>query len=900
MGAGFLKDLERTARFAALRQPYIVPRHRKTIEWLWTAPAKREEEDGSAQVDGNFKSWLLSKQRGGIFWITGRPGSGKSTTMKFLLESPETVHLLTRTGDPNEPVMLATGQRGWCLIGLFITNRGAEQQRQWEPMLFGLLYQLLQARPALIHSVVPMAKKIQRAGMAASVGGDGRHDWGESPIHYRFTRSDVEQVLLHCTTQTNYTIKALVVVDGLDELETEEDARQAVSFLKNLAFQPATSQHTFKVCLASRSEKLFMNLLKDGKRLEMHENTQQDIRLHVWDRLRPNPRFRGQDDTEVKRRLKPLVDLICKHAHGVFLWAASVASLVDESLSDGDTMRHVIKTVEELPTEMSDLYRHILGRIKPRLRQKAYFMLEIVLRASQPPSLLDLSLAVEVAESNLSGKPTPWEHSLPDIGGDVFDFSRLQSQLLASCKCLLEVVQHQLLDSVPPTPASSESGLDTVDSYSDSVGFSHHESGLNLELADLDPSTVTVERPVGSRHGEFDDGRTLDPAFYMVQLLHRTAKDFLLSEHALDELFTLPWAESGGPETSRRKKPPGNGHVYILQFIRAFQMLPASVRDELFVLTPPKFEVQYHAPKVEDTLDVAEAKRYFPLLDDIDRQFQEPNWAIVRPERGQAWAATFPAFAVSAGMLGYISYLIAKADEDVDREHFLNGEPGHPLLHFAVKGNQTPSPAMADLLLRSGAKVNLRFEGRTAIQNLSLNKNLDTTYEMCSVLLQHGADPNSLYHIKRESDSAWFPLLHMVAYNTAVVGENRNVPPCTIALMRLLVRKGADPKKADSDGTALTEVFYYNDTHLPQAEWEWLLRSGGAKISIEVVNDALRRRLDPGHDNPFVGLCAPIPQPPRPRPRAFNVLNNRAFRRREWYDDDAAREAERLQPGWFA
>ncbi len=840
-------------------------------------------------MDGNFESWLLSKQRGDIFWITGRPGSGKSTTMKFLFENPKTSHFLARTG-----------QSDWCLIGLFITNRGAEQQRQWEPMLFGLLYQLLQARPALIHRVMPMVEKIKwQDARAGSAGLD--HEYGESAV-YNWTRSNVEQVLLHCTTQTNYPIKALVVIDGLDELETQEDARQAVTFLKNLAFLPAISQHTFKVCFASRSEKLFLNLLKDGKRVEMHENTQHDIRLHVWDRLRLNSRFRGQDDTEVQRRLKPLMDLICEHAHGVFLWAASVTSLVDESLSDGDTMDDVIKTVAELPTEMTDLYRHIPGRINPRLRQKAYFMLEIVLRARQPPSLLELSLAVEVAESNLSGKPTPWEHSLPDNGGDFLDFSRLQSQLLASCKCLLETVQD--------SPSSrlffddSELGLDTVNLYASSVRLSsYHESEPGLELADVHPSTVTVERPVGARHEEYDDGPALDPALYVVQLLHRTAKEFLLSEHALDELFTSPWTAGGDPEP-RRKKPPGNGHVYILQFVRAFQMLPAYVRDRLLVLSAVTNEVRYHAPKVEDTLHVAEAKRYFPLLDDIDRQFHKPDWANHVPRRmRESWKVTFPAFAVSAGMLGYISYLIAKADEDDERDHFLNGKPGRPLLHFAAKeANQPPRPAMADLLLRSGAKVNLTFEGQTAIESLSFDNISETqaTYETCSVLLQHGADPNSLHYIKSKWRSSWFPLLHMVACSVILAGNNKTVSPCAIALMRLLVRKGADPNKVDCAGANLIEVLYYSHGHLPQVEWEWLLKTGGAKITIAVVNENMRREKIQRQYISLVGLCAPIPQPPQSRPRAFDVLNDRAFRRREWYADDAAREAERLQPGWFA
>ncbi len=849
-------------------------------------------------MDGNLESWLLSKQRGDIFWITGRPGSGKSTTMKFLLENPKTTHLLAQTGEPNEPIMPATGQRGWCLVGLFITNRGAEQQRQWEPMLFGLLYQLLQARPALIQRVMPMVEKIRwKDAQAGSAGRDGHHDDGESVI-YNWTRSNVEEVLLHCTTQANYPIKALVVIDGLDELETQEDARQAVSFLKNLAFQPATSLHTFKVCFASRSEKLFMNLLKDGKRVEMHENTQDDIRLHVWDRLCLNPRFRGQDDRAIKRELQPLMDLVCKHAHGVFLWAASVASLADARLSDYDTMDEVKKAVAELPTEMSDLYRHMLGRIDPRLRNKAYFMLEIVLRARQPPTLLELFLAVQVAESNLSGRPTPWEHNLPGAN-DLLDPSRLQSQLLVSCKCFLEVVQHASLNRM--SLIDWDSGLERVDSYSGSVHqSSYRESEAGLELADLRPSTF--ERTLHTQYRDYDDRPTLDPARAVVQLLHRTAKDFLLDKNALDkrvldELFTSPRA-AGGVSC---EKPPGNGHVYILQFIRAFQLLPANVCVQLRVSPDIMREVRYHAPKVEGTLDVAEVKDYFPLLDDIDRQVLDPTWAnhMRNGVREVSWGVTFPAFAVSAGMVGYITYLIAKADNDDDLDHFLNGKSGRPLLHFAAyEANQPPRPAMADLLLRSGANINLRFDGKTAIESLSFDEFSEPLYEMYSVLLKHGAEANSRHFFDGVSLSPWYPLLHLAAH---CPNASRNVPRRAIELMRLLIRKGADPNKVDSRGSAFTEALYYNDSPLPQVEWEWLLRKG-AKITIGIINETKSAWGGKGFSNRFfVGLCArSLPgQRQRQGPRAFAILNHRDFRRREWYEEDAAEEAERLRPGWF-
>jgi polynucleotide 5'-kinase involved in rRNA processing len=63
---------------------------KKTFTWIL--------EDSDAQMSSNsdlkfpFKDWLASSS--GIFYISGKPGSGKSTLMKYLCKRPETTSLL--------------------------------------------------------------------------------------------------------------------------------------------------------------------------------------------------------------------------------------------------------------------------------------------------------------------------------------------------------------------------------------------------------------------------------------------------------------------------------------------------------------------------------------------------------------------------------------------------------------------------------------------------------------------------------------------------------------------------------------------------------------------------------------------------------------------------------------
>ncbi|KAK4205170.1 hypothetical protein QBC40DRAFT_325872 [Triangularia verruculosa] len=787
----FMASLQNFAQFATLRKGGIAVRHAGTAEWIWTATALSEAEDGS------------------------RPGSGKSTTMKFLLDDETTKEYLS-TGERSEGSDGSTSE--WYSIGLFITSRGTEQQRQWQPMLQGILYQLLCAQPELLPGVMAMAKRSQR--------------------------------------HVQHPIRVLILFDGLDELQDPKDAAQAVSFLKSLATResPSSTTTTFKVCFASRSENQFMNLFTGVRRVHVHEHTRQDIRRYTWDRLSQNPRFMHENKIKTQKQLGAMIDLICKNAHGVFLWVYSIVSIIDQSLADGETISDLYETLAGLPTEMDELYRHMLHRIDPRLRKKAYLMLETVLRSRKPLTLQELFLIVKVAESNLSGKPSPWSSRTMSCTDDFLDPARMQSQLLASCRCFLEIVRPE-------------------------------------------------GRLLHGRYQKRDGTRAVDPATATVQLLHRTAKDFLLfkGEEVLGEALDGKEAETEG---FKLIKPKGNGHVYVLQFVRAWWMLDRSARGRLLLRewdgSKEVQEIMYHAPLVEETL-LDDAKHYFPLLDDLDRQAtvlrRDSYWPPVNfASRSKTpWKLTFAAFAVEQGMVQYVGHLIAKAAfaNGGGVPAFLNRDDGggRPLLHIALDSsskNRHPPQllAMLELLLKKGASVTQEVGGKTAIEKLRFERMDQGVYKIYKLFLEYGANPNSYWYPAGDLHFRC-PLIHLVAYSNSNEEEQLHedvVSQRAIDLMRLLVEKGADVKKEDSEGKTLVTAFCRNKRVLPLGEWWWLLRNGGM-ITVEVVRGWKARRVLGSQDLEH-GTAA-------------EVLCHQRFRRREWYEDDAAKEAECRWPGWF-
>jgi hypothetical protein len=72
------------------RRDALAEAHEKTFDWTFLEgetnflternPNGNEVFDSYDTVNMNFKSWLAQGDRG-LFWVTGKPGSGKSTFM---------------------------------------------------------------------------------------------------------------------------------------------------------------------------------------------------------------------------------------------------------------------------------------------------------------------------------------------------------------------------------------------------------------------------------------------------------------------------------------------------------------------------------------------------------------------------------------------------------------------------------------------------------------------------------------------------------------------------------------------------------------------------------------------------------------------------------------------------
>ena len=128
------------------REEEVTEAHRNTFEFIFDESLNPSSDDIRGQpADNNFTRWLGSNTGSGVYWISGKAGSGKSTLMRFIWENPKTVqHLRTWAGEKTLS----------CARFYFWTSGNVDQRSQ-SGLLRYLLHQLLSQRKDMIPWVFP-------------------------------------------------------------------------------------------------------------------------------------------------------------------------------------------------------------------------------------------------------------------------------------------------------------------------------------------------------------------------------------------------------------------------------------------------------------------------------------------------------------------------------------------------------------------------------------------------------------------------------------------------------------------------------------------------------------------------------------------------------------------------
>lgn len=387
----YLKSLDfQTLKIRLERIPVA---YAKTFDWIFNP--------GNAESSPEFYEWLRSEN--GVYWMSGKAGSGKSTMMKYLVG-----HATTRAG------LTEWARNETLVIGkFFFWSAGTTLQKSLEGLLRSLLYEILRQCPGLIPVVCPSR------WLSADRNATDHGRWGFEEC------SDVMERVIK---QDSSSVKFCFFVDGLDEFEG--DHIEVIQTLKALTEAP-----NIKICLSSRPWNVFKDAYGRGANRQhaLQDWNRPDIEVYVRNKL--DEHIKAGSGGHGEEQFQQIIQEIVDRSNGVFLWVFLVVRSLNDGFTNGDRIRILEARLRGLPRDLEPFFQHMLDQIEEVYREQMAMSFKYTLDAIEPLTLLAHSFLDE-SDPDLAFKT---ELKALDPGELRERHSVLERRINARCKGLLEV-----------------------------------------------------------------------------------------------------------------------------------------------------------------------------------------------------------------------------------------------------------------------------------------------------------------------------------------------------------------------------------------------------------------------------------------------------------------------------
>lgn len=495
---GILKSL--AFRSSVARHDTIPEAHKRTFSWVFAG-----EDSMKSSAHQNLRTWL--RRGSGIFWVSGKPGAGKSTLMKFIADSPNTEEALAQWSAPKKTAIVS--HYFWCA--------GTPMQRSQNGLLQTLLFEILRQLPDAIQSLFP-------------------ERW-DSPTSSSWAMDDLYQALLNIVSISDLPVKFCFFIDGLDEFDGDH-----LSLCQELMLLARSGN--VKLCLSSRPWSVFEEAFGSDKagQLCLHDVTKSDITCYVLDKFSEQPSTTEGFDPEY---LQSLAAEVTQRSQGVFLWVALATKCLLEELKMHCDPSLLIEKLQEYPPELDDFFTYNL--VNTRLTDRATMASSLLItQAAKKP--LDVGIyyfhAMEKEDSEyainiLAEPPSRLEHRR--------QLSQTTQQLESICRGLLSVDKKtgvvNCLHRTVRDYIDSESTRAFLGSKS-MPGFSPNASLLKASVAWVKTSRATM-----SEEPKAELVSSISSLLAAVTQMH-TSNEVALCRQLLDSLDTSLNAKGPGAEES--------------------------------------------------------------------------------------------------------------------------------------------------------------------------------------------------------------------------------------------------------------------------------------------------------------------------------------------------------------
>ncbi|RDW65591.1 hypothetical protein BP5796_10283 [Coleophoma crateriformis] len=356
--------VEGSSNFLMSRNRYLTDEEAEleTDICKWLSPPKprdnylrardaHEEDTGKWIFDtANFQKWKL---QGGVLWICGIPGAGKTIISSTVINSIQ--------GDSR------------FIMAYYFFDFNNDEKQTLRGLLLSLLEQLSKARTQISASLKSLYAEYQSGQRASD------------------TASLKETILSVLNEHVNEGSKHIfLMIDALDECK-EDDI--VLKFIKRL-------QNTYSylhIYIASRPKqeiKLHMEGLQ-ASTVILNDVNGVDIEMYVSEQLESRALLRHTPQ-EIKDRIHRT---LIEKASGMFRWVTCQFDTLEKCQSRKD----FIHALENLPPTLDETYRRALEGIEDHFKNHALRIFQWLVFSKRPLTLLEAAEIIAIGSSPNSG-----------------------------------------------------------------------------------------------------------------------------------------------------------------------------------------------------------------------------------------------------------------------------------------------------------------------------------------------------------------------------------------------------------------------------------------------------------------------------------------------------------------
>ncbi|MCJ1344209.1 hypothetical protein MMC31_002412 [Peltigera leucophlebia] len=343
-----------------------------------------------------YRDWLAQDR--GLLWISGKPGAGKSTLMKYALQALQQDELMSLS----KPVALS----------FFFHGQGAEIQRTPLGLFRSLLHQLLKRFPGPLSEVVQTFQSNCK----------DMETW-------EWHQKDLQRLLKTCIPKVLEKRAVRILVDALDECG-EVAARGLVTYFQDLLSRCSSANRGLSVCFSCRHYPVVV--IDGGLELCVERENHSDIRNYIQEKL--------QHAIQNDKKLHGLQDEIFERSSCIFQWVVVVLDRAIWQHREGYSLPYILRQLYETPADLDSLYQDILQELNKNKqnRSRSLKLMQWICFARRPLSLTELRFAM-IVDSATSYASLEQCQLSPDF---VEDDEKMGKQLKSLSGGLAEVRVH--------------------------------------------------------------------------------------------------------------------------------------------------------------------------------------------------------------------------------------------------------------------------------------------------------------------------------------------------------------------------------------------------------------------------------------------------------------------------